>query len=60
GFGYSPPSPTLAINANEFRKIVVAEVAQIWNGSKPVAEALDELQQQLIDWESSMGIEPGA
>lgn len=60
GFGYSPPSPVLAINANEFRKIVVGEIAQIWNGSKPVADGLNDLQQLLVDWEANMGIEPGA
>ncbi len=60
GFGYSPPSPVLAVNANEFRKIVVGEIAQIWNGSKPVADGLNDLQQLLVDWEANMGIEPGA
>ncbi len=60
GFGYSPPSPVLAVNANEFRKIVVGEIAQIWNGSTPVTDGLNDLQQQLVDWEASMGIEPGA
>lgn len=59
GFGYSPPSPVLAINANEFRKIVVGEIAQIWNGSKPVADGLNDLQQLLVDWEAGMGIVPG-
>jgi multiple sugar transport system substrate-binding protein len=59
GFGYSPPSPVLAVNANEFRKIVVGEIAQIWNGSKPVADGLNDLQQLLVDWEAGMGIVPG-
>ncbi len=60
GFGYSPPSPVLAVNANEFRKIVVGEIAQIWNGSKPVADGLNDLQRLLVDWEANMGIVPGA
>jgi ABC-type glycerol-3-phosphate transport system substrate-binding protein len=59
GFGYSPPAPILAVNANEFRKMVVAEIAQIWNGSKPVEEGLNTLQQTLVDWEAGMGIVPG-
>jgi multiple sugar transport system substrate-binding protein len=60
GFGYSPPSPALAINANEFRKIVVGAIADIWNGSQPVADGLNALQQALVDWEANMGITPGS
>ena len=60
GFGYSPPSPVLAVNANEFRKLVVAEIANIWNKSKTVEDGLNNLQQTLIDWEATMGIVPGA
>ncbi len=60
GFGYSPPSPVLAVNANEFRKLVVAEIANIWNKSKTVEDGLNDLQQTLVDWEANMGIVPGA
>ncbi|MCA9877123.1 MAG: sugar ABC transporter substrate-binding protein [Thermomicrobiales bacterium] len=60
GFGYSPGSPVLAVHANEFRKLVVAEIANIWNKSKTVEAGLDDLQQTLVDWEANMGITPGA
>lgn len=59
GFGYSPPSPELAVNANEFRKLVVAGIAPIWNGSMSVEDGLNALQQTLVDWEANMGIVPG-
>ncbi len=48
GLGYAPPG--YAVQANEFRKIVVDHLAQIFSGQRGVQEALDGAQKTLEAW----------
>lgn len=48
GLGYAPPG--YAIQAAEFRQIVVDHLAQIYAGQKAVDEALNDLQDALERW----------
>lgn len=48
GLGYAPPGYT--IHANEFRKIVVDHLSQIFSGQRSEKEALDTAQKALEAW----------
>jgi len=48
GLGYAPPGYT--VHANEFRKIVVDHLAQVFSGQRGVKEALDAAQKALEAW----------
>ncbi len=48
GLGYAPPG--YSVQANEFRKIVVDHLAQIFSGQRGVQEALDGAQKTLEAW----------
>lgn len=48
GLGYAPVG--YAVNASEFRQIVVDHLAEIYSGKKDVKPALNELQEKLTAW----------
>jgi ABC-type glycerol-3-phosphate transport system substrate-binding protein len=48
GLGYAPPG--YAVQAAEFRKIVVDHLAQVFSGQRSVKDALDAAQKALEAW----------